>query len=158
RWSHSRAPKSDRYLSGTAHSPRGQPPHRARISLPSPPEISVPFAREILVPFAREILVPFAREIPVPSARVVVPPSVRQARARLVEARQLQLAIVRCARRGRCAGQPIDALRRADGAWTSGGNRRTSPRLPALPALRLDQISVARRHWKEGRATRQRQQ
>src|SRR5262249_57643677 len=65
-----------------------------------------------------------------------------------------------CAQRGRCAGQPLHALRCADGVSPNGGNRRTSPRRipPPLLAARPDQIAVARPHGKERRATRRRQQ
>jgi hypothetical protein len=53
----------------------------------------------------------------------------------------------------------MHTLRCADGASPSGGNRRTSPRIPPpLPAARPDQSAVARPHWKERRVTRRRQQ
>src|SRR5262249_57508016 len=66
---------------------------------------------------------------------------------------------VGCGQRGRGDGPPMHTLRCADGASPSGGNRRTSPRIPPpLPAARPDQSAVARPHWKEPRATRRRQQ
>src|SRR5262249_2412804 len=138
---------------------RDRAQRRAKISLPSALEILAPPAREVALPSDREVKLPPARERPAPCAQEVALSSARSAPAPKGDARRAQLAVP-CARRGRCAGPPMDALRCADDASTNGGNRRTMPRriLPPLPAARLDQISIRRPHWKERRSTRRRQQ